>query len=85
MDALKLKAPSNFVIFLAGNKADLSGNRAVLCSEAEAYALENDLLFMETSAKTAVNVTEMFVIVGKVLEFYITFFSILRCFFYNFI
>ena len=32
--------------------------------EAEAYAEENGLLFMETSAKTAVNVNEIFMAIG---------------------
>ena len=32
--------------------------------EAEAYADENGLLYMETSAKTALNVSEIFVAIG---------------------
>ena len=33
--------------------------------EAQAYAEENGLLFMETSAKTAMNVNELFLAIGK--------------------
>lgn len=36
------------------------------CSqEAQAYADDNSLLFMETSAKTAMNVNEIFMAIGK--------------------
>lgn len=44
----------------AGNKADLESARAVTVEEATAYANENGLFFMETSAKTAANVNELF-------------------------
>ena len=33
--------------------------------EAHSYAEENSLLFMETSAKTAMNVNEMFLAIGE--------------------
>ena len=33
--------------------------------DAQAYAEENGLLFMETSAKTAMNVNELFLAIGK--------------------
>jgi len=38
----------------------LASKRAVENSEAKEYAEENNLLFMETSAKTAINVVEVF-------------------------
>lgn len=41
---------------LTGNKADLADKRKVDTEEAQAYADENSLFFMETSAKTASNV-----------------------------
>lgn len=47
----------------AGNKADLAEQRAVATEEARAYANENGLFYVETSAKTAANVTELF---GKI-------------------
>jgi Ras-related protein Rab-5C len=46
--------------WIAGNKADLETARAVTVDEATAYANENGLFFMETSAKTAANVNELF-------------------------
>jgi len=64
---LQRQASSNIVIALAGNKADLAGKRAVEFEEAQQYADENSLLFMETSAKTAQNVNEIFLDIAKKL------------------
>lgn len=41
--------------------------------EAQGYADENGLLFMETSAKTAMNVNDIFLAIGKKLCAYWTF------------
>ncbi|CAD5125441.1 DgyrCDS13659 [Dimorphilus gyrociliatus] len=60
VEELQLKASSNIVIALAGNKSDLSKHRAVEIEEGKVYAEENGLLFMETSAKSSQNVQEFF-------------------------
>ncbi|KAB7505407.1 Ras-related protein Rab-5B [Armadillidium nasatum] len=57
---LQRQASPNIVIALSGNKADLSNKRVVELDEAQNYAEENSLLFMETSAKTAMNVNDIF-------------------------
>ena len=45
----------------------MASKRSVENSEAKEYAEENNLLFMETSAKTAINVVEVFTAIAKVL------------------
>ncbi|KNC81168.1 Ras-like protein Rab-5C [Sphaeroforma arctica JP610] len=61
---LHRQASPDIVIALAGNKCDLS-QRAVDDEVVDAYASENDLLFMETSAKSAKNVNELFLQIGR--------------------
>ncbi|KAI9119293.1 hypothetical protein K1719_009968 [Acacia pycnantha] len=55
------------VMFLVANKVDLADKRAVGNEEAEQYARENGLSFMETSAKTAENVNELFYDIARTL------------------
>ena len=57
----------DIVIALAGNKSDLANRRAVEYEEANGYAEENGLLFMETSAKNANNVNEIFLAIARKL------------------
>lgn len=52
------------VTILVGNKVDLLSMRSVQTDEAQTFANENYLLFMETSAKTNVNVTKVFREIG---------------------
>ncbi|XP_043922169.1 ras-related protein Rab-5A [Protopterus annectens] len=64
---LQRQASPNIVIALSGNKADLANKRAVDFQEAQSYADDNSLLFMETSAKTSMNVNEIFMAIAKKL------------------
>lgn len=64
---LQRQANSTIVIALVGNKLDLASKRAVDHNESKSYADENNLLFMETSAKTAVNVVEVFTAIATKL------------------
>ncbi|URE28082.1 ras-related protein [Musa troglodytarum] len=57
---LQAQGSPNTIMALAGNKADLLEARQVSAQEAETYANENGLFYMETSAKTAINVTDIF-------------------------
>ncbi|KAF8397727.1 hypothetical protein HHK36_016649 [Tetracentron sinense] len=53
------------VMMLVANKADLETKREVATEEGERYAQENGLLVIETSAKTAQNVNELFYEIGN--------------------
>merc|ERR1712159_581852 len=64
---LQRQGSPSIVIALAGNKCDLASKRKVESSEASEYAKDNGLFFMETSAKTALNVEELFKAIAKKL------------------
>ncbi|XP_038133892.1 ras-related protein Rab-37-like isoform X2 [Cyprinodon tularosa] len=61
-------AQTDVVIMLLGNKADMSSERAIRRDEGERLAREYSVPFMETSAKTGVNVELAFTAVAKELK-----------------
>jgi len=50
---------------LIGNKCDRENERVVSFEEGERFARDNNLVFLETSAKTALNVEEAFLQTAK--------------------
>ncbi|EHB12704.1 Ras-related protein Rab-5B [Heterocephalus glaber] len=64
---LQWQASPSTVIALAENRADLAHRSMVDYEEAQAYADDNSLLFMETSAKAAMNVNDLFPAITKKL------------------
>lgn len=61
----KEMSPKTAVMVLCGNKRDLLENRQVTTEEAEDFAKNNNLLFIETSALTGENVNELFFAAAK--------------------
>jgi len=57
---MKENAYSKMIIVLIGNKVDLEENREVSYEQGQKFAQKNDLIFFETSAKTAFNVEKAF-------------------------
>ncbi len=69
LQEVKLNGSKDICCILIGNKKDLEENRQVKYEEGKKLAEENNLLFLETSAKTAENVQECFTISAeKILE-----------------
>ena len=60
MDDVRTNSSKNVTVILIGNKKDLEDKMQVSYEEGEAFAKENGLMFLETSAKTAYNVVESF-------------------------
>ena len=61
-------APANTKIILVGNKSDLDHERQVTFQEGADLAEENQIKFIETSAKTGSFIREAFLMMGKVIS-----------------
>merc|ERR1712065_84925 len=64
---LQRQGNPNIVVALAGTKLDRAEARQVDIATAQSYAKENGILWLETSAKTAVNVNELFLAIAEKL------------------
>lgn len=64
-DAKQCAKPHNPVFVLVGHKSDLSQSRAVSAEQALSYAQRYDMEYVETSAKTASRIDDVFLGLAK--------------------
>ena len=74
---IKLQSNPDIKIFLIGNKIDLEDQRVIQTSQAKNFAEKYELdYFMETSAKTGINVQDIFIQAAKILyKDYLTYYE----------
>lgn len=65
LEDLRRSLSTNEEIVLIGNKSDLETKREVERKEGKAFARAHGLVFMETSARTAANVDDVFIKMAK--------------------
>ncbi|KAB1262224.1 Ras-related protein Rab-22A [Camelus dromedarius] len=62
---LRQHGPPNIVVAIAGNKCDLIDVREVMERDAKDYADSIHAIFVETSAKNAININELFIEISR--------------------
>ena len=60
LEDIKNQCPQTVLLVLVGNKLDLENERQISYEEGESFAQKNNMYFFETSAKTGVNIENLF-------------------------
>ena len=66
---LKARGDPDLIIAIVGNKTDMNASRKISYEEVRGYAIENEISFYESSAKTNINIQEMFVDIAKKIPY----------------
>lgn len=64
---LQLHGPSHIVLAIAGNKCDLEDHREVTKAVGKSYSESIGAAYVETSALTAINISELFIAISKLI------------------
>merc|ERR1719471_1599048 len=65
VEEVRKQEGDHVVIGLAGNKSDLAERRAVPTEDGESFASEGGFVFKETSAKTGMNIQDIFRLIAE--------------------
>ena len=68
LNEVETYANEGVLMILVGNKTDLNSHRQVSTESGAEWAALNDMPFIETSAKDAVNVTEAFTMLAELVN-----------------
>ena len=61
LEECKINGNQEMTLILVGNKTDLASQRQVSFSDGENFAKKNEMIFIETSAKTDSRIAEAFI------------------------
>ena len=61
-------ATKNVIVILSGNKCDLNHSRDISTEEAQKYADQNGLIYLETSAKENINIHKIFETISEKIQ-----------------
>lgn len=67
LEECKAQSPKTVLTVLVGNKVDLADKREVTTKEGQDFAAKNKMLFFECSAKTGLNIEEVFYESAKII------------------
>ena len=68
LDDIQKQCPKTTFLVLVGNKIDLENERQIMYEEGDSFAKENNMLYIETSAKTGQNIETLFLKSAEIIN-----------------